>query len=296
MFLRLSAMDRIEVVQSNEYMTSTSDIQSAVVIGGTGKTGKRVAQRLVATGVETRITSRTSGTVFDWNDRGTWHAAVTGVDAAYLTYAPDLAVPESSAHVQEFADVAQRSGVRRMVLLSGRGEPAAQKAEQTLSESGLEWAVVQASWFAQNFSEGYLLEPIQAGHLALPVGGVGEPFIDVDDLADVAVAALTRADLVGRVLEVTGPRTLTFGEAVDAISVASGRSVSFETIELQQFSEGMKDSGVPDDVVGLLAYLFSEVLDGRNEYTTGVVEDVLRRPARDFSVFAAEAARTGVWS
>ncbi|OYD67877.1 uncharacterized protein YbjT (DUF2867 family) [Rhodococcus sp. OK302] len=289
-------MDRIALARSNEYMTTTPGIQSAVVIGGTGKTGKRVAQRLAAAGVETRITSRTSGTIFDWNDRDTWRAAVTGVDGAYVTYAPDLAVPESSADVQEFADIAQRSGVRRIVLLSGRGEPAAQKAEQTLSVSGLAWAVVQASWFAQNFSEGYLLEPIQTRHLALPVGGVGEPFIDVDDLADVAVAALTRADLVGRVLEVTGPRTLTFAEAVDAISVASGRLVSFETIELQQFSEGMKEEGVPDDVVGLLAYLFSEVLDGRNEYATGVVEDVLRRPARDFSVFAAEAARTGVWS
>ncbi|MBF7735434.1 NmrA family transcriptional regulator [Rhodococcus sp. WS1] len=277
-------------------MTTTSDIQSAVVIGGTGKTGARVAQRLTAVGIRTRIASRTSGTRFDWNDQSTWQPAMSGVEAAYVTYAPDLAVPESSTHIEELAELAYREGVRRMVLLSGRGEPAAQKAEQVLADTGLEWAVVRASWFAQNFSEGYLLDPIREGHLALPVGEVGEPFIDVDDLADVAVAALTRTDLLGRVLEVTGPELLTFAEAVEAISAASGRAVSFERIGLQQFSDGMAEVGVPSDVVELLTYLFAEVLDGRNQSVTGVVEEVLERPARDFTTFAAEAARTGVWS
>ncbi|MCZ4567595.1 NAD(P)H-binding protein [Rhodococcus erythropolis] len=277
-------------------MTTTSDIQSAVVIGGTGKTGARVAQRLTAVGIRTRIASRTSGTRFDWNDQSTWQPAMSGVEAAYVTYAPDLAVPESSTHIEELAELAYREGVRRMVLLSGRVEPAAQKAEQVLADTGLEWAVVRASWFAQNFSEGYLLDPIREGHLELPVGEVGEPFIDVDDLADVAVAALTRTDLLGRVLEVTGPELLTFAEAVEAISAASGRAVSFERIGLQQFSDGMAEVGVPSDVVELLTYLFAEVLDGRNQSVTGVVEEVLERPARDFTTFAAEAARTGVWS
>ncbi len=289
-------MDRIAVAGSNEYMTTTSDIQSAVVIGGTGKTGARVAQRLTEVGIRTRIASRTSGTRFDWNDQTTWEPAMSGVEAAYVTYAPDLAVPESSTHIEELAELAYREGVRRMVLLSGRGEPAAQKAEQVLADTGLEWAVVRASWFAQNFSEGYLLDPIREGCLALPVGEVGEPFIDVDDLADLAVAALTRTDLLGRVLEVTGPELLTFVEAVEAISAASGRAVSFERIGLQQFSDGMSEVGVPSDVVELLTYLFAEVLDGRNQSVTGVVEEVLKRPARDFTTFAAEAARTGVWS
>ncbi|MGV0152669.1 NAD(P)H-binding protein [Rhodococcus sp. GB-02] len=277
-------------------MTSTSEIQSAVVIGGTGKTGARVAQRLTAEGIPNRIASRASGTLFDWNDQTTWQPAMSGVEAAYVTYAPDLAVPGSSTHIEEFAELAYSEGVRRMVLLSGRGEPAAQKAEQVLADSDLEWAVVRASWFAQNFSEGYLLDPIREGHLALPVGGVGEPFIDVDDLADVAVAALTRTDLLGRVLEVTGPELLTFAEAVDTISTASGRAVEFERIGRQQFSDSMTEVGVPSDIVDLLTYLFAEVLDGRNQSVTGVVEEVLGRPARDFPTFAAEAARTGVWS
>lgn len=289
-------MDRIAAARSNEFMTTTSGIQSAVVIGGTGKTGARVAQRLTAVRIRTRIASRTSGTRFDWNDQSTWQPAMSGVEAAYVTYAPDLAVPESSTHIEELAELAYREGVRRMVLLSGRGEPAAQKAEQVLADTGLEWAVVRASWFAQNFSEGYLLDPIREGHLELPVGEVGEPFIDVDDLADVAVATLTRTDLLGRVLEVTGPELLTFAEAVEAISAASGRAVSFERIGLQQFSDGMAEVGVPSDVVELLTYLFAEVLDGRNQSVTGVVEEVLERPARDFTTFAAEAARTGVWS
>lgn len=289
-------MDRIAVARSNEFMTSTSEIQSAVVIGGTGKTGARVAQRLTVEGIPNRIASRASGTLFDWNDQTTWQPAMSGVEAAYVTYAPDLAVPGSSTHIEEFAELAHSEGVRRMVLLSGRGEPAAQKAEQVLADSDLEWAVVRASWFAQNFSEGYLLDPIREGHLALPVGGVGEPFIDVDDLADVAVAALTRTDLLGRVLEVTGPELLTFAEAVDTISTASGRAVEFERIGRQQFSDSMTEVGVPSDVVDLLTYLFAEVLDGRNQSVTGVVEEVLGRPARDFPTFAAEAARTGVWS
>lgn len=289
-------MERLGLTRSNDFMTSTTDIQSAVVIGGTGKTGARVAHRLAAAGVRTRISSRNSGTAFDWENRETWDGAVEGVDAAYVTYAPDLAVPESSSHITEFADLARRNGVRRIVLLSGRGEPAAQKAEQALAGSGVDWAVVRASWFAQNFSEGYLLDPIRTGRLALPVDDVGEPFIDVDDIADVAVAALTRGDLLGRVLEVTGPRLLSFRGAVEEISVAAGREMTFETIGLQQFSRETTGAGVPDGVIALLEYLFSEVLDGRNSYVSDVVDDVLGRPARDFTAFAESAARSGVWS
>lgn len=180
------------------------------MLGGTGKTGRRVAQRLAARGVPTRIGSRSGEPAFDWEDRATWPAVLSGVRAAYLAYYPDLAVPGAAATVGDFARLAVQRGVRRLVLLSGRGEQEAQHAEKPVAEAGAEWTVVRATWFSQNFSESYLLDGVLSGRLALPVDGVPEPFVDADDIADVAVAALTEDGHAGQVYELTGPRLLTY--------------------------------------------------------------------------------------
>ena len=170
-----------------------------LVVGGTGKTGRRVAERLLARGVPTRIGSRASDTPFDWEDPATWGPALESVRAAYVTYFPDLAVPAASGAIREFSKLAVRSGVERLVLLSGRGEEEAQRCERIVQESGAQWTNVRASWFSQNFSEAFLLEPLKAGILALPAGDVPEPFVDVEDIADVAVAALTEDGPAGPV-------------------------------------------------------------------------------------------------
>src|SRR5688500_10945164 len=189
--------------------------QPTLVLGANGKTGARVAQRLRALGRPVRLGSRSGEPPFDWNAPATWPAAVHGVSAAYVNYQPDLAAPGASDAIRAFTALAAEAGVRRLVLLSGRGEPEAQACEQIVRDSGLEFTLLRASWFAQNFSEGHFVDAILSGEVALPVADVGEPFIDVDDIADAALAALIDDRHVGQLYEMTGPRLLTFAQAVD---------------------------------------------------------------------------------
>jgi uncharacterized protein YbjT (DUF2867 family) len=267
-----------------------------LITGGTGKTGRRVAQRLEARGRAVRIGSRSGTPRFDWEDRTTWRAALDGTSAAYVSFHPDLTVPGAVDAVAAFAEAAVAAGCRRLVLLSGRGEPEAQAAERAVQGSGADWTIVRCSWFNQNFSESYFREPLAGGELALPADGVAEPFVDADDIADVAVAALTDDGHAGRVYELTGPRLLRFDEAVAEIAAAAGRSIRYVPLTLEQFTEGMRAEGAPADATALLAFLFGEVLDGRNESLADGVQQALGRPPRDFRDFARAEAAKGTWA
>lgn len=266
-----------------------------LIIGGTGKTGRRVADSLAARGVATRVASRSGETRFDWDDPATWSAALEGVSAAYVAYSPDLAVPEAPPAIRELARLAADRGVRRLVLLSGRGEEEAQRCERIVLDTNSAWTVIRASWFNQNFSEGYFLEPLLDGVLALPAGAVLEPFVDADDIADVAVAALTEPGHEGRIYEVTGPRLMTLAQAVDEIAAATGRELRYEQIPADAYVRGMLEQQVPEQIVDLIRYLFETVLDGRNAATADGVQRALGRPPRDFADYARAAAATGVW-
>jgi uncharacterized protein YbjT (DUF2867 family) len=266
-----------------------------LVLGGTGKTGRRVAERLLARDLPVRIGSRSADPPFDWDDPATWAPALAGVRAVYVSYAPDLAIPGALAAVEGFSAVAAERGVSRLVLVSGRGEEEAQRAEQAVMASGLEWTVVRCSWFNQNFDEGAWVDFVRGGALAVPAVEVPEPFVDADDIADVAVAALTEDGHVGEVYDVTGPRLLTFGEALEEISRASGREVRLVPVSHEEFAAGLEEVGVPDEYVWLLTYLFREVLDGRNASLADGVQRALGRPPKDFRDYAREAAASGVW-
>ncbi len=277
-------------------MTKNARQQTTLVIGGTGKTGRRVAQRLAARGLPTRLGSRSGQPPFDWQDRRTWEPALLRVDSAYVSYYPDVAAPGAAETIDELATMAVERGVRRLVLLSGRGEEEAQQAERLVQEFGAEWTVVRSSWFNQNFSEGVFLPAVLGGEVALPVGDMVEPFVDVDDIADVAVAALTEDGHQGQVYEMTGPRLLTFSDAVGEIAKASDREVRFVTVSTDEFATSLVDLGVPDDVVGLLRYLFTEVLNGRNASLGDGVRRALGREPRAFADYAAAAAASGIWA
>jgi uncharacterized protein YbjT (DUF2867 family) len=275
-------------------MTSTQ--QPVVVLGGTGKTGSRVAARLQARGVPVRIGSRKSEPRFDWEDRSTWAPALEGASAAYVAFYPDLAVAGSAEVIATLARQALAAGCRRLVLLSGRGEVEAQRAERALQESGAEWTVVRCSWFMQNFSEAFVLDQVRAGEFALPAGDVPTPYVDAEDIADVAVAALTEDGHAGRVYELSGPRALTLVEVADEISRATGRDVRYVPISLDEFADGASAAGLPADVVELLRYLFAEVLVEENSSVTDGVREALGRAPRDFADYARDAAASGVWT
>ena len=267
-----------------------------LILGGTGKTGRRLAERLTARGLPVWIGSRSGSPRFDWEVPATWGPAVQGVSAVYISYYPDIAVPGAAEVVDAFARFAVANGVTRLVLLSGRGETEAQRAEEMLKASGAEWTILRCAWFSQNFSEGFLVEPLLEGEVALPVGNVGEPFLDADDIADVAEAALTQPGHIGQLYELTGPRLLSFADAVAEIGKAAGRDIRFVRISHDEFTAAVASHDRPPEVGWLLHELFTQVLDGRNESLTDGVQRVLGRAPKDFSAYATETAATGIWS
>ena len=273
----------------------TTANRQILVLGGTGKTGGRVTDRLRARGLDVRVASRSSSPAFDWEDRSTWAAVFQGADAAYISYYPDLAAPGAPEAIAALSEQAVAAGTRRLVLLSGRGEEEAERAERALQESGADWTVVRCAWFDQNFSESYFREPLLEGELALPAGDALEPFVDVDDIADVAVAALTEDGHAGQVYELTGPRLLTFADAVGQIARATGRELRYQPISMEDFESGLAAEGVPGEVVALLRYLFTEVY-GHNATLADGVQRALGREPRDFSEYARDAAAAGAWS
>jgi uncharacterized protein YbjT (DUF2867 family) len=276
-------------------MTDPSNSGLILVLGGTGKTGRRIVQRLSERGFAARIGSRSAEPPFDWLNRDTWAPALSGASAVYISYYPDLAVPGAVETVRAFANVAMRNGVQKLVLLSGRGEEEAQRAEEAIKASGAIWTILRASWFSQNFSESFLLDAVLSGTVALPAGDVGEPFVDVEDIADVAVAALTESGHGGRLYELTGPRLLTLAQAVDEIAMASGRPLSFAQVTPEQYAQALVQYGVPKDFAELVLYLFTTVLDGRNASVADGVQRALGREPRDFANYARDTAATGVW-
>jgi uncharacterized protein YbjT (DUF2867 family) len=279
---------------------STQKKEMTLVLGGTGKTGRRVVERIVARGLPVRVGSRSGEPPFDWEDEATWAPALSGVGSVYVSYYPDIAVPGAVEAVRSFAELAVENGVRRLVLLSGRGEPEAERAERALQEvvdakADAEWTILRSTWFMQNFSEDFMLEHVLSGEIRLPAGDVPTPFLDVDDIADVAVAALTDKRHAGQLYELTGLRSLTFAEAAAEIAEATGREVRYVPVSLEEHAAEAAEHGVPAEVVELLSYLFAEVVDGRNADTTDGVRRALGREPKDFTDYARDTAATGVW-
>lgn len=269
--------------------------QPLLILGATGKTGRRIAQQLDASGYSVRLGSRGATPPFDWQDQSTWAAALDGVHAVYISFQPDLAVPGALETLQAFTTQAVNSGVNKLVLLSGRGEIEAEQAERVVQGSGLDWTILRASWFCQNFSEAHFLEPIVQGQLALPVSHIAEPFVDVEDIAEIAVAALTQPGHTGQLYELTGPQALTFAEAVAEIARATHRQIGFVTVAPHAYRHALEQEQLPAEVIDLVLYLFTTVLDGRNTPVADGVERALGRPARSFRDYVRRTAATRVW-
>ena len=273
------------------------NMNNILVIGGTGKTGQKVVKRLSEAGHNVRIGSRSATPAFDWENPETWSQSMEGMDKVYITFQPDLAVPGALEAIEELTKKAKQSNVKKLVLLSGKGEREAELCEQVVIHSGLDYTIVRASWFNQNFSESFFLEPILEGFVALPQADAKVPYVDTDDIADVAVAALLGEEHNGKIYQLTGPRQLTFKEVIQEISDATGRDIAFTPIALPAYTQVMKQQGVPADFVWLIEYLFSEVLGNpNNAEITHDIEKVLGRKPKDFSDYVKETAATGIWN
>lgn len=269
--------------------------QNILVLGGKGKTGSRVASRLIKKGQSVRIGSRSEVPSFDWEDPATWAGALKGMDKVYITFQPDLAVPGASEAIKGFTWQAVKSGVQKVVLLSGKGEIEAEKCEKIVMNSSLDWTIVRATWFNQNFSESFFLDPILAGHVALPKNDALVPYVDANDIADVVVASLLNDKHNGKVYELTGPRTLTFSDVVKEVSAATDKEIQFTSISMAEYNAMMQQFNLPEGYLWLINYLFEEVLVESNSVITNDIEKVLGRKPTDFTEYVNAAVKTGVW-
>ncbi|MET8004612.1 NAD(P)H-binding protein [Nonomuraea glycinis] len=269
-----------------------------LVLGATGKTGRRVTARLRAAGRTVRAASRSSEARFDWTDPATWDDVLDGVSAAYVI------APEVPGPAHDFVPRAVAAGVRRFVLLSARGADTwgdstfgldMRAAEEAVRASGVEWTILRPPNFSQNFDEDVFHAPIMAGQLALPAHDIVEPFIDADDVADVAVAALTEPGHAGHTYELSGPRGLTFREAVEEIARVSGRPVRYVDVSPEEYVAASVAQGISPEVASYLNEMFDLMRRGRFAKTTDDVHRVLGRPPRDFETYVARAAAAGAW-
>ena len=266
-----------------------------LVIGKNGKTGARVNHRLQALGYTTRAVSRSTTPSFDWENPSTWRSAIEGTSTAYVTYQPDLAVPSAEPTIKEFVRVAVEAGLKHIVLLSGRGEEGAQRAEDILKTSGISWNIVRCSWFSQNFSESFMLEGILSGELVLPAADTVEPFVDADDIADVVVATITESGHRNKLYELTGPRALNFSQCIKEISEALDRPIKYTPVPVDDYINALREQGQPEELQWLLRELFTVVFDGRNSNVTHGVEAALGHPATDFKTYVQKTIESGAW-
>ncbi|MDQ3344060.1 MAG: NAD(P)H-binding protein [Actinomycetota bacterium] len=273
-----------------------------LILGGTGKVGRRVTTTLRHLGLPVRAASRSSDHRFDFYDESTWEPVLTGVGAAYLVPPHE---PGAASRVAAFARLAASHDVTGLVLQSGRGVgspgrdapvyQASLEIEDAVRGSGLPWTILRPAWFAQNFSEAFLLDGVLAGEVRAPTGDGAESFIDADDIAAVAVAALTRDGHAGQTYELSGPRALTFAQATAEIARASGRHVRFVSPTPQEYVAELARYGVPRDVADMFGDLFAVVRRGLSEHLSDGVQRVLGRAPRDFADWASTTAATGVW-
>lgn len=267
-----------------------------LVIGGNGKTGRKVVERLRSRGEDVSIASRSTTPKFDWEDSSTWEAALNGIDRVYITYQPDLAVPGSLEAIETLVKEARHAAVEKLVLLSGKGEREAELCEQVVIHSGIDNTIVRASWFNQNFSESFFLDSIVAGHVVLPQAQATVPYVDTDDIADVVVETLLDNKHSGQIYELTGPKLWKFEEVVKEISNATGRKIPFTAISQEEYNKYMEENNVPKDYIWLVNYLFTEVLAAKeNAIVTNDIERVLGRKPKSFEQYVKETAKTGVW-
>ncbi|MCX5388745.1 NAD(P)H-binding protein [Streptomyces sp. NBC_00094] len=274
--------------------------QPILVLGGTGKTGRRVVSRLQQGGHEVRAASRRGKgpAHFDWNDENTWEPVLEGVGAAYLV---DSMADDAATSLSAFGKLAASGGVERLVLLSHRdwvvsdGEEKL-PCERAVRESGAEWTILKPAWFTQNFSEeAFFRGQLVDGDVVLPTGDGLEPFVDVDDIADVAVAALTEDGHAGQAYELSGPRLLSLGDVSAEIARATGRDIAYRPASPDDFAAYAAERGLPADFVALLNLLFGWIRENRFAELADGVQRALGREPRDFADYVGRTAVTGVW-
>jgi len=274
-----------------------------LVIGAAGNTGRHIASRLAELGLTVRAATRGERPAdglaehvrFDWADPSSHEAALSGVDRMYLI-AP-AAVEDPSVLMLPFIERAVERGVRRVVLLSSsavpEGAPGLGTVHRALRERVPEWAVLQPSWFMQNFANERHHHGASLARDGLLVTATGEGrvgFVDAQDIAEVGVRALADERSHDTAHVITGPQALSHDEIAAVISQVSGRPVRHVQVDGDAVSEHMMRSGIPERYARLLAGMEESIRQGAEARVTGTVARVTGREPRSFEAFAREHA------
>ena len=274
-----------------------------LVVGATGKTGGRVSAQLAAKGVSVRAASRTPAPDtanvtpirFDWDDSGTYALALDGVDGVY--FVPPSFRTDYPPLVAAFLEAVTAAGVERIVYLSARGAVAGdhipmRAAEMSLEKAGLPATVLRPAWFAQNFTESFLYPLVRdQGVVAVPTGAGRTPFVDLEDVAAVAVAALLEDGHQDQLYDLSGPEPMTWSEAAETIGKVTGREIGFVDVPPADWEAAAIGMGVPADYAAHVSELFSVVRDGREDHVSPDVAQVLGREPRSFGDWAESVRR-----
>lgn len=271
---------------------------TVLVTGGTGTTGSRVAQGLREEGAAVRIATRKPDggdpeqVRFDWADPSTHAPALAGIEGVYLVAPVGVAAPEPM--VEPFLDQALAAGVRRVVLLSSsavaEGDPGLGALHRRVRQTMPEWAVLRPSWFMWNFVGDHpVAVGIRTGGEIVTATGRGRVgFVDVADIAAVAVRALTDAVSHDTAHVLTGPEALDYADAAAIVSQATGRQVRHRSVDATELASRLAAGGVPEGFAALLAGLDRDISEGTQERVTTTVADITGRPARSFAEFVQE--------
>ncbi|MBO0915937.1 SDR family oxidoreductase [Streptomyces laculatispora] len=265
-----------------------------LVLGAHGSTGRRVLARLRDARWPVRPASRATGIPFDWNDDTTWEPALAGTERVYLMLPHELALR------QDFIRCAVTAGVRRLVLLSSRavdemGDDRLMEAERMVRDAEADWTVVRADWFNQNFDEGIFRQAVLDGTLALPLGECRQTFVDADDIAAVAAAALTEEGHAGSTYEVTGPDALSFADALAAIGRATGLPQVFHG-DKDTYRAGQLAQGRPAETVERETGAYTSLAALGDARPSDTVRRVTGRHPKTFETYVREAAASGAWA
>lgn len=265
-----------------------------LLIGGTGKVGRRLESALRRRGHRVRIASRRAGDVeFDWAEPETYDRAVAGVEAMFII-GPGSAT-DWSPLLRDLLARAAEAGVHRAVLLSARGVEfhpggAVDRAEHALREGPVPWVILRPSHFAQNFTEAMFV-PVD-GMVRAPVGDGAEPFVDVEDVAEVAASLLTDPSFEHEVVEISGPEAVDFSSAVSHLGEAAGRRFAFVDEPPDQHVERLRAAGTPEGYIAWRMAMLGGIRSGDDAYLSDGVRRVLGRPAISFPEWATREAGT----
>ena len=272
-----------------------------LVTGATGNVGSEIARQLIAKNVPFRIYVRDADkaatmigaegyeiALGDFSNEAAFAYALEGVDAVYMVTNQSDAF---KSDLQRMVRQAEQAGIKRFVMLSAEGDPESDiffvrrtgELEEIVRGTSLDWTFLRPDWFMQNFA-GF----VAAGMVAFPEGPGKTSFVDVRDIAEVAIKALTETGHTHRTYRLTGPDAMTFAQAAARISAGLGRDIPFVGITPEQMRDGLIAQGAEVWYAEMNAEMTFAIRMGMSFSPSNDVEFLLGRKPRALETYVSD--------